>query len=135
MISKCTGSFYFYIYGQDTLPDYVESYLHNFYGMHYYLGCERDKIYKTLLPKIYNGDHIVVIDKKHIIVLKEEDFNRWFEVENLPIECPLCGNLPILTNYEDKRGNTIYKIICSKCGLLIESDSEEEVIKKWNSRL
>lgn len=48
--------------------------------------------------------------------------------------CPFCGVMPSLHFYENRDGGE-YFIICENCWIpLVETSSEEETIRLWNTR-
>jgi len=42
-----------------------------------------------------------------------------------------CGAMPLVDNYKDGR----FYVMCLKCGHMVEGDTVEEAVIKWNSSI
>ena len=52
--------------------------------------------------------------------------------------CPFCAGHAKMEEYDPYDGyqgrNTVYKVICRKCGASVKADSYDEAVRKWNQR-
>lgn len=52
--------------------------------------------------------------------------------------CPFCAGHAKKEEYDPYDGyqgrNTVYKVICRKCGATVKADSYDEAVRKWNQR-